>query len=140
MYFSARFNRPFAAHGHMERPGPAGRFAKRVGAPGPAGGYVTFGPRGGSVEARVGISFVSVGGARANLAESRGRSFDALRARARRTWARTLGRVRVRGGRQRDRRVFATSLYHALLEPASSLTATGATREWTAACTAPAAS
>ena len=101
---------------NLERPGAASALAKRVGAAG-AGGYVTFGGRARSVEARVGLSFVSVGGARANLAESRGRGFAALRAGAHRTWARTLGRVRVSGGRRRDRRVFATSLYHALLEP-----------------------
>ena len=78
---------------------------------------MTFGSRGRTVEARVGLSFVSVAGARANLAESRTRSFAAVRAGAHRTWARALGRVRVRGGRRTDRRVFATSLYHALLEP-----------------------
>ncbi len=116
LYFSARFDRPIAAQGTWTgqalHPG-----VRRVAAPTDGGAYVSFGGRGRSVEARVGVSFVSVAGARANLAEARGRSFAALRRDARRTWARTLGRVDVDGGRARDRRVFATSLYHALLEP-----------------------
>ena len=116
VYFSARFNRPFATHGTWSGEDLKAR-SRSVSARAGAGGYVTFGGRARTVEARVGLSFVSVDGARANLAESRGRGFAALRAGARRTWARALGRVRVSGGRRRDRRVFATSLYHALLEP-----------------------
>ena len=116
VYFSARFNRRFAAHGTWSGQQLRAR-SRSVSVRAGGGAYVTFGGRGRSVEARVGLSFVSVGGARANLAESRGRSFSALRTGARRTWERTLGRVQVSGGRRRDRRVFATSLYHALLEP-----------------------
>ena len=76
VYFSARFDRPFAAHGTWSgesmRPG-----SRNVSAGAAGGGYVTFGRRDRRVEARVGVSFVSVAGARANLAESRGRSFAA---------------------------------------------------------------
>jgi predicted alpha-1,2-mannosidase len=116
LYFSARFDRPLKAHGTWS--GEELRKGSRsVSAPARAGAYVGFGGRGRSVGARVGISFVSVAGARRNLAEVRGRGFAAVRAGARRTWARTLGRVSVRGGRASDRTVFATSLYHALLEP-----------------------
>ena len=116
IYFSARFSQRFAAHGTWS--GQDLRAGSRsVSARAGAGAYVTLGGRGRTVEARVGISFVSVGGARAALAENRGRSFAAVRSGARRTWERALGRVRVSGGRKGDRRVFATSLYHALLEP-----------------------
>jgi predicted alpha-1,2-mannosidase len=116
LYFSARFDRPLEAHGTW-RGQELRRNSRSVAAPAGAGAYVTFGGRGRSIVARVGISFVSVAGARRNLAEAAGRGFAAVRAGARRTWERALGRVSVRGGRARDRTVFATSLYHALLEP-----------------------
>ncbi|MBN1530349.1 MAG: GH92 family glycosyl hydrolase [Thermoleophilaceae bacterium] len=116
VYFSARFDHPLSGHGTW-----AGdrleRGSRRVAVSGGGGAYVEFGGRGRRVEARVGISFVSVAGARANLAEARGRSFAALRSGARRTWDRALGRVSVGGGRGRDRAIFASSLYRALLEP-----------------------
>ena len=71
VYFSARFDQPFAAHGTWSGAASCGAGSRNVSAPAPAAAaYVTFGGRGRRVEARVGISFVSVGGARANLAES----------------------------------------------------------------------
>src|SRR3546814_16030576 len=67
---------------------------------------------------RVGISFVSVEKARANLhAENPSWDFDAVRAAARARWNRELSRVRVETGDTRLRRMFYTALYHALLAP-----------------------
>ncbi len=84
-----------------------------------AGAYASFDTRGNrSVEARVGISFVSVEGARANLAaESRGAGFGVLAARARKSWNQALGRVRVSGGSKHLLDTFYTALYHAFLAP-----------------------
>ncbi|WP_063794492.1 GH92 family glycosyl hydrolase [Kitasatospora sp. MBT63] len=71
-----------------------------------------------TVTARVGISFVSVEGARANLAaEQAGAGFDQVRDAARRSWNDLLGRVAVGGGTTRERRVLYTALYHAMLHP-----------------------
>ncbi|MDE7123132.1 MAG: GH92 family glycosyl hydrolase, partial [Alistipes sp.] len=71
-----------------------------------------------TVEVRMGVSFVSTENARENLdAEQRGRSFDALRDEARATWNADLGRIRVEGGTDAQKRVFYTALYHALLHP-----------------------
>ncbi len=140
IYFSARFSQRFAAHGTWS--GQDLRAGSRsVSARAGAGAYVTLGGRGRTVEARVGISFVSVGGARAALAESRGRSFAAVRSGARRTWD---AGARARAGERR-----AQGATGACSPPrsttrcssrASSRTATGATAAWTVACTAPAAS
>ncbi len=70
------------------------------------------------VEVQVGLSFVDVDGARANLeAEAAGRSFDDIRAEARATWADALSVVRVEGGTDTRRRLLYTALYHALLMP-----------------------
>ncbi|HWG92977.1 MAG TPA: GH92 family glycosyl hydrolase, partial [Mycobacteriales bacterium] len=71
-----------------------------------------------TVEVRTGISFVDADGARRNLeAELEGRSFDDVRAEARRAWNRELGKVQVTGGAPGDLTTFYTALYHALLHP-----------------------
>ena len=66
------------------------------------------------VLARVGISFVSVEGARTNLAaESRGRGFGTIVHPARGRWNQALGRIRVSGGPPQLLDTFYTALYHA---------------------------
>ena len=70
------------------------------------------------VEVRVGISYVSIEGARRNLeAECGKRSFDDALLGAQRSWRNVLGRIRVEGGSDADRTIFYTALYHALLHP-----------------------
>ena len=66
----------------------------------------------------MGVSFVSVENARLNLeAEQQERSFDDIRAAARRSWNDDLGRIRVEGGTDAQKKVFYTGLYHALIHP-----------------------
>ena len=70
------------------------------------------------VELKVGISYTSIENARRNLdAEVGNRTFEEVRAAAHNTWNETLGRIRVEGGSEEDKRVFYTALYHALLHP-----------------------
>ncbi len=70
------------------------------------------------VEVRVGISYVSIEGARRNLeAECGKRSFDEALLGAQHSWRNALGRIRVEGGSDADRTIFYTALYHALLHP-----------------------
>jgi predicted alpha-1,2-mannosidase len=127
-YFAARFGQAFAASGTWleSRLEPGSETASDIQVPpqnpkvtARAGAYATFDTRRDrTVTVRVGISFVSVAGARAALrAESEGRGFGALRAAARRRWDQALGKVRVQGGSPRDARTFYTALYHALLAP-----------------------
>lgn len=72
----------------------------------------------GNFEMAVGISLVSVAGARANLAaEVPQISVDTVSAQARAKWAAILDRVLLTGGTEEERRVFYTSLYHAFLMP-----------------------
>ncbi len=128
VYFAAHFGRAFSASGtwteaHLE---PGSEAAADTQAPpgnpkstARAGAYATFDTHGNrTVTVRVGVSFVSVAGARAALrAESEGHGFGALRAAARRRWDQALGKVQVDGGSARDVRTFYTALYHALLAP-----------------------
>ncbi|HEX2085506.1 MAG TPA: GH92 family glycosyl hydrolase, partial [Solirubrobacteraceae bacterium] len=141
LHFVARFDRPFAAHGTWRRqalsPGstasddsqPGGALVKKPipgtpsegnngGLAAQTGGYATFDAA--EVEVRVGVSFVSVDGARANLeAESAGRSVEEVRRAARDAWRDALGVARVAGGPPERRRIFYTALYHALLHPST---------------------
>jgi predicted alpha-1,2-mannosidase len=128
VYFAARFGRAFAASGTWTegRLEPGGEVATDTQAPpqnpkvtARAGAYATFDTRRDrTVTVRVGISFVSVAGARAALrAESDGHGFGAIRTAARQRWDDALGKVRVGGGSARDVRTFYTALYHALLAP-----------------------
>jgi predicted alpha-1,2-mannosidase len=128
VYFAAVFDRPFAAFGtwNQDRLEPEGTSAEDASSPpaspkttAQAGAYASFDTRRNRVVmVRVGISFVSVEGARANLAaESRGASFKAISARASRRWNQALGRIRLSGGSRPHLDTFYTALYHALLAP-----------------------
>ncbi len=68
------------------------------------------------VTVRVGVSFVSVDAARANL-EAEELSFDLARDAAALAWQAALGRIEVEGGATEDRVRFYTALYHALIHP-----------------------
>ncbi|MFT3865328.1 MAG: GH92 family glycosyl hydrolase [Solirubrobacterales bacterium] len=128
VYFAARFGRSFAASGTWTEgklePGSEAAADTQGPSQNPkvsarAGAYATFDTRKDrTVTVRVGISFVSVAGARAALrAESEGHGFAAIRAAARERWDEALGKVRVGGGSARNVRTFYTALYHALLAP-----------------------
>ena len=72
----------------------------------------------GPVVVKVGISAVSVEGARKNLdAEVPGWDFDAVRLQAEEAWNKALGRIEVLGGTPGQQRVFYTALYHCLQAP-----------------------
>src|SRR5438270_12364446 len=95
----------------VSRPGPTAQ----------TGAYVTFDTtKHRRLEARIGISFVSVASARRNLeAEAGGRDFASVRVRARRAWDRALGKIQVAGGSAADRRTFYTMPYPALVAPST---------------------
>ncbi len=72
----------------------------------------------GSTTLAIGLSLVSLDGARANLAaEVPVVDFDAVRAATRDAWREKLEVVRLTGGTVPQRRTFYTSLYHAFLMP-----------------------
>ncbi len=128
VYFSARFNRRFSGFGSWRRQAlhRGARSASDRKRPSTVasktaqtGAYATFDThRNRVVKVRVGISFVSVAGARRNL-RSEDRSFDFGRVLAAAThrWNRALRKISVRGGNRHNLRTFYTALYHALLAP-----------------------
>jgi predicted alpha-1,2-mannosidase len=131
LYFTAVFDKPFASTGTWQdsslRPGTTsatggttyGTNGWPVAGRG-SGGYVTFDLSSGrTVNARVGISYVSAAGARANLAAENpsGTTFDTVRQRALDSWNTELGRLEVTGGSTAQLTTFYTAAYHALLHP-----------------------
>ena len=131
LYFVAEFDQPFTAGGtwhdmtvakgareahggttYGDRGHPPGRKG--------SGAWISFdSSKTPVVNMRVGISYVSLANARANLeAESpEGTTLESVRANARKTWNAKLGQIAVKGGMKDERTVFYTALYHVLLEP-----------------------
>jgi predicted alpha-1,2-mannosidase len=67
---------------------------------------------------KVGLSYVSVEGARNNLkAELPGGNFDQVRQQARQLWETELSRMTVAGGTEDQKSAFYTALYHTLIDP-----------------------
>ncbi|MFJ2830143.1 GH92 family glycosyl hydrolase [Streptomyces sp. NPDC087263] len=131
LYFTASFDRDFKATGtwqddklspgSTEASGGTGGFAtggRPVAGKG-AGGYVEFEPGTGPVNVKVGISYVSQAGAKANLAAENppSRSFASVKDAAHRAWRDQLDAIKVGGGTDAERTTFYTALYHALLHP-----------------------
>ncbi|MEW1863228.1 lectin [Streptomyces sp. NPDC088194] len=82
-------------------------------------GYVTFNTTSNPVvQAKVGVSYVSVANAVANrTAENGGWDFDATRTAAQGSWNSALGKVQIAGGTSAQQQSFYSALYHSLLHP-----------------------
>jgi predicted alpha-1,2-mannosidase len=127
LHFVATLDRPFTAGGAWQdaKVTPGARDAKggttygdRGHPPGRkgSGAWIAFAP-GATVGLHVGISYVSLDNARANLAAEGQGSLEATRDAARAAWNARLGQIAVKGGAKDARTVFYTALYHVLLEP-----------------------
>jgi predicted alpha-1,2-mannosidase len=116
VFFAIRFSRPFVAAAVDSGAGlgrPEGEIAGKA-----IRAVFDFGDAGGPLLVKVGISAVSVDGARRNLdAELPGWDFDAVRRAADEQWEQELGKIRVEGGTRGQRVIFYTALYHAMLTP-----------------------
>ena len=83
------------------------------------GFYTEFAAAAGEqVTLKVGISFVDAEGARRNFeAEIADKSFDEVAGEAYASWNEALGRARVEGGSDDEKRIFYTALYHSMIDP-----------------------
>ena len=116
IYFVARWSRavdPLLQVDGVERPGLRQATGKSLRA------ALRFRAGAGEqVTVAVGVSAVSIEGARSNLdREVAERGFDQVRAAAEDEWRRALGRVEIEGGSAEERTIFYTALYHLLLQP-----------------------
>jgi predicted alpha-1,2-mannosidase len=115
LYFAAQFEQPFARtsmwHDDTVHPAAHEESARHAGA------WLDFGAQR-EVTMRVGLSFVSVDNARANLAaEIPAWNFDAVDAQTRQRWSGLLNSIEIQGGTSAQRTIFYTGLYHMLLSP-----------------------
>ncbi|RYJ25049.1 alpha-1,2-mannosidase [Streptomyces sp. L-9-10] len=130
LYFTASFDRAFSGVGTWQDDRLSAGSTTAGGGEGYAtgadragrgsGGYVSFDTgRDNDVRMRLGISYVSLAGAEANLrGEIAPRASVADVADAgRAAWDRTLRGVRIGGGSEAQRTTFYTALYHALQQP-----------------------
>ncbi|WP_411087239.1 GH92 family glycosyl hydrolase [Streptomyces sp. 061-3] len=130
LYFSASFDRGFSSTGTWRD----GTLAPGATTGSGGEGYATGADRAGrgsggwvgfdtgadnDVHMRIGISYVSLAGAEANLKEEVAphAGVDDVAAAAHRTWDRELRSVRIGGGSTAQRTTFYTALYHSLMQP-----------------------
>ncbi|HOX40166.1 MAG TPA: GH92 family glycosyl hydrolase [Candidatus Brocadiia bacterium] len=141
IYFSAKFNKPLAKFGvwsadvpddQPRRMGVVGSQPYReliAGAKAHEGcremegkhlGFFTEFPTadGEAVLMKAGISFVSIKGARENLANDiPDWDFESVSRQARGLWGQALAGVEIEGGTDVQREAFATALYHCMIDP-----------------------
>jgi len=114
LYFVFKFQHPFASFGTWTdklMPGSGSASGHKAGA------FVSF-SKGETVLLKVGLSYVSIANAEANLAkEIPGWDFDAARAAAKENWTKALELVHAEGGTPDQRTIFYTGVYHMLLAP-----------------------
>lgn len=119
IYFSAQFDKPFESFGtwtgSTRTPGARDAATTR----GNNGAWVTFPAGTSSSVLKIGLSYTGVPGARANLTQETGSSFDfdATRTALTQRWETQLGKARITGGTTERRTAYYSALYHAQLHP-----------------------
>jgi predicted alpha-1,2-mannosidase len=118
LYFAAKFAKPFSAYGTWPASRPGRSAGSRYVTGRKDGAYVSFDKGMDPIVVKIGISFVSVQNAEANLAaEIPGWDFDSVHTAAKKQWTEMFDRVQVDGGTPDQRTIFYTGLYHMLLSP-----------------------
>ena len=117
-YFFAEFNKPFSSFGTWNGENIKPELNEMSGKDG-VGAYVNFSTtKGEQVLVKVGISFVSIEGAKRNMAaEIPHWDFDKIRAQAKAVWNEKLNKVQVKGGTTDQKTTLYTSVYHSLMFP-----------------------
>jgi predicted alpha-1,2-mannosidase len=118
VYFSARFSQPFSGFGVWS----GNQFYKNQAAiKGDQIGVDLGFSKGNAdqlVELRLGISYVSIENARANLeAEAGHLSFDAVQQKASQAWEDKLSLIKIEGGTADQQKIFYSALYRSLQMP-----------------------
>lgn len=117
-YFVARFDVPWTSAGLARNCNTSQLFegeTSRTDEP-CLSGYVRFSKTTKVVNVRIGVSFISIDQARANLDDEipDGRTLEETAHRARKAWAENLDRIKVQGGTKEQRITLYTAAFHAL--------------------------
>ena len=116
VYFAGELSRPFEGWGIATDDGAAQPIQEAKGANVKA--FFSFEPGGEPVLVKIGISAVSISGARQNLAaEIPQWDFSKVREDADIAWQKELNKIQVTGGSDAQLKTFYTALYHSMLAP-----------------------
>jgi predicted alpha-1,2-mannosidase len=117
VYFVARFSKPFKIFGISQDEKITKNLREITGEDLKA--YVQYSTKNNdTIFVKVGISAVSIDGARKNLeTEAPGWNFGRVAREADRKWNQALRKIRVEGGTEEQLTIFYTALYHSLLNP-----------------------
>ncbi len=109
VHFDITFDHPFTAS----------QVITEAGQPGPNSVFLTFDTTANQVlQAKVGISFVSVGNAKLNWqTDNPNWDFNAVRSASHAAWNALLSRIQIGGGTPTQQQLFYTMLYRVLLHP-----------------------
>ncbi|EJF59982.1 glycoside hydrolase family 92 protein [Dichomitus squalens] len=116
-YFVARFDQEFTSYGTAQN-GTVSE-GKTAGEGALLSGFARFKEGTKKVDVRVGVSFISVEQARANLEKeiSDGTSLEQTAEQTRTQWAEKLDRIKIEGATQEQAEVFYTGVFHTLQYP-----------------------
>ena len=117
IYMVARFDRPFSSFGTWSD--STLHDNSRANAGPNVGVFLTFDASvRTTVGVKVGISFVSIKNAEANLSdENPGWNFEGVKSAANSAWNKVLNKIVVDGGTTAQKRIFYTALYHTFFHP-----------------------
>ncbi|MBN1650730.1 MAG: GH92 family glycosyl hydrolase [Bacteroidales bacterium] len=117
IYFVAQFSKPFLSFGIAEDGALKAQLRKAKGLDLKA--WVDFQTKANEeILVKVGISAVSIEGARKNLAsEIPDWDFEKIKKTASEKWEKELNKIKVEGSNETDKTIFYTALYHSLLAP-----------------------
>ena len=117
IYFVMEFSKPFEKFGTALNDEISENNKEAKG--GNVKGYISYTTdEGEEVFIKVGISAVSIDGARKNLeTEIQDWNFDKVREAANHMWEKALTKIKVEGGSEDKKTVFYTALYHSMIHP-----------------------
>ena len=118
-YFVLKFDKKITQFGvwNDETIVPMGRMLQGKGKREKLGAYVGFGNGKQTISVRIGTSFTSLEGARANLEkEINGKGFEMIQVATKKAWDEALGKAEVKGSDQ-DKVLFYSALYRTKLSP-----------------------
>ncbi|HQT91869.1 MAG TPA: GH92 family glycosyl hydrolase, partial [Candidatus Kryptobacter bacterium] len=117
VYFAAEFSEPFKRFGTAE--GDVITAGSRHAEGDSVKAYVSFDTKKGeAILIRIGISAVSLEGAKENLAaEMPDFDFNRYRQKAQNAWNKALRKIQVEGGTHAEKVTFYTALYHTMIDP-----------------------
>jgi predicted alpha-1,2-mannosidase len=109
-YFYAEFSRPFDNSGTFDKEKIIND-AKEISGE-KVGVYASLNKSDKPVEIRIGISFIDENQAKDNLyRETKTKTFEQVKNESYKIWSDALGKIKVEGGTERQKRIFYTSLY-----------------------------